>query len=71
MNPDITYSQALEELESLLAEIENSEISVDSLTEKVKRATYLIGVCKSVLQITEDEVKRILEEMQKSQNKEL
>jgi len=71
MNPDITYSQALEELESLLAEIENSEISVDSLTEKVKRATYLIGVCKSVLQITEDELKRILEEMQKSQNKEL
>ena len=71
MNHSISYSQAIEELENLLSEIERSEITVDSLTEKVRRATFLIGVCKSALQITEQEVKSILEEMDKSTKAEM
>ena len=58
-----TYSQAIEELEVIVSEIENEDISVDELSEKVKRASKLIQVCKGALQTTEEEVKRILEEL--------
>jgi len=59
-NRQLTYSQALTELEEIIAEIESEEINIDSLAEKVKRATYLIKICKSRLRNTEEEVKKVL-----------
>ena len=58
-----TYQQAIEELESIVNEIENEEISVDDLSEKVKRASQLIRLCKTKLTKTEEEVSKVLEEM--------
>ncbi len=60
----INYSEAIEELENIVAEIENEDISVDELSEKVKRASELIRICKNVLFKTETEVNSILQEMQ-------
>jgi exodeoxyribonuclease VII small subunit len=56
----LTYSQALTELEKIISEIESEEINVDVLAEKVKRATYLIKFCKDRLRNTEEEVKKVL-----------
>ncbi len=56
----LTYSQALTELEGIINEIESEEINVDVLTEKVKKATYLIKYCKTRLRHTEEEVKKVL-----------
>jgi exodeoxyribonuclease VII small subunit len=55
------YGEALEELESIIGEIESESVDVDVLTEKVKRATFLIGFCKERLKATEVEVKKALE----------
>ena len=60
----LTYSQALTELEEILNEIESEEINVDVLAEKVKRASYLIKFCKGKLRNTEEEVKKVLSEIQ-------
>ncbi|RPI36373.1 MAG: exodeoxyribonuclease VII small subunit [Nitrospiraceae bacterium] len=60
----LTYSQALTELEEILNEIESEEINVDLLAEKVKRASYLIKFCKGKLRNTEEEVKKVLSEIQ-------
>jgi len=60
----LTYSQALTELEAILNEIESEEIYVDILAEKVKRAAYLIKFCKGKLRNTEEEVKKVLSEIQ-------
>ena len=60
----LTYSQALTELEEILNEIESEEINVDILAEKVKRAAYLIKFCKGKLRNTEEEVKKVLSEIQ-------
>lgn len=54
------YNKALEELEQIVAEIENEEISVDDLAEKVERASKLIQVCKDTLSKTEKDVETIL-----------
>ena len=63
----VTYSQALTELEKIVGEIEAEEIDVDSLAEKVKRAAYLIKFCRSRLRGTEDEVKKALAEVEEEQ----
>jgi exodeoxyribonuclease VII small subunit len=39
MSNQETYREAIEELEEIVSQIENEQIDVDALTEKVKRAT--------------------------------
>lgn len=63
----ITYSQALSELEKIVGEIESEKIDVDLLAEKVKRASYLIKFCRTRLTSTEEEVKRALGELEDKQ----
>jgi exodeoxyribonuclease VII small subunit len=64
MSEKITYTQAFEELQAIVEEIEKGQISVDELSEKVKRATFLIKLCKTRLTITEEDVKQILKELE-------
>lgn len=63
----LTYSLALTELEEIISEIESEEINVDILAEKVKRATYLIKFCKGRLRNTEEEVKKVLSEIEETE----
>lgn len=63
MNEKINYTEAFEELQTIVSEIEQGEISVDELSEKVKRAAQLIKICKSKLTTTEEDVNKILKEL--------
>ncbi len=63
MKEPITYTKAFEELQAIVAEIEQGEISVDELSAKVKRASELIKVCKEKLTNTEEDVNKILKEL--------
>ena len=63
MNDIPTYTEAFDELQSIVSEIELGEISVDELSEKVKRAALLIKLCKQKLTSTEEDVDRILGEL--------
>jgi exodeoxyribonuclease VII small subunit len=63
MEKQISYSEAINELELIVTEIEQGEISIDTLSEKVKRATELIKICKTKLSSTEDDVNKILGEI--------
>jgi len=62
----LTYSLALKELEEIISQIESEEINVDVLTEKVKRAGFLIKFCKSRLRNTEEEVNKVLSEIEET-----
>ena len=59
----ITYTEAITELEELVQGIENNETNVDELSQKVKRASELIKICKQKLHQTEEEVNNILKEI--------
>ena len=63
MNNQPTYAQAFEELQQIVSEIEEGHISVDELSEKVKRAAQLIAICKTKLSTTEEDVNRILKDL--------
>lgn len=64
MEKKINYTEAYTELQKIVSEIEQGNITVDQLTEKVKRATELIKICKSKLSTTEEDVKKILAELE-------
>ena len=66
MSKEPNYTEAFEELQEIVLEIEQGEISVDELSEKVKRAAVLIKICKAKLTSTEEDVARILKELEKS-----
>ncbi|NDB42011.1 MAG: exodeoxyribonuclease VII small subunit [Actinobacteria bacterium] len=43
---NIGYAKALEELESILAELEDNDVDVDKLATHVQRASQLIELCR-------------------------
>jgi len=59
----ISYQEAVDEIEEILSRIENEELDVDELSEKVKRVSTLIKFCKEKLFKTEEEVEKILNEI--------
>ncbi|MFW5658112.1 MAG: exodeoxyribonuclease VII small subunit [Bacteroidota bacterium] len=63
MAKKMKYREALGELENITSAIENEELDVDELTEKVKRASYLLKFCREKLRSTEIEVDNILHDM--------
>lgn len=60
----ITYSEAVSEIEKILEMIENDELDVDELAEKVKRVSELLKICKDKLFKTSEQVEQILKEME-------
>lgn len=64
MSEKTNYTEAFEELKVIVNEIEEGEISVDELSEKVKRASELIKICKQKLNSTEEDVNKILKELE-------
>ena len=64
MSNNIPYTEAFEELQQIVADIENGEISVDELAQKVQRASQLIDLCRKKLSTTEEEVNKILKELE-------
>lgn len=70
MNKQPTYTEAFEELQRIVNDIEEGEITVDELSEKVKRAAELIRICKTKLTTTEEDVSRILKELEEKQDQE-
>ena len=59
----VSYDKAFEELQQIISEMESGEISVDLLSEKVKRAAELIQLCKNKLTSTENDVQQILKDL--------
>lgn len=64
---NLSYSEAIKELEEILKYIESQEVDVDILVEKVKRATELIRFCKNKLRTAEEELHRTLHEIEEQQ----
>ncbi|MBQ7163330.1 MAG: exodeoxyribonuclease VII small subunit [Bacteroidales bacterium] len=58
-----TYKAAMEELESILASIEQGDMDVDDMLKKVGRATELIRFCRQKLTQTDEAVQKLMEEI--------
>ncbi|WP_029035886.1 exodeoxyribonuclease VII small subunit [Salinimicrobium xinjiangense] len=63
MGTKITYTEAFEELQQIVRELENAEISIDELDTRVKRASTLLKICKEKLHKTEQNVLETLKSL--------
>lgn len=57
------FDDALQELRGLMEMLESDEISVDTLTQAIRRAALLLKHCQSQLHSTEAEVKALMDEL--------
>ncbi|RZF60101.1 exodeoxyribonuclease VII small subunit [Sphingobacterium corticibacterium] len=66
MENTYTYNDAFEELQRIVSEIESGQTDVDELTEKIRRASQLIAICKAKLTSSEEEVEKLLAKLVES-----
>jgi exodeoxyribonuclease VII small subunit len=60
------YTQAFDELQKILEAMDQGEVDVDELSEKVKRAAELIEFCQKRLRDTELQVKRVMQKLEET-----
>ena len=68
MAENISYKDAIEEIESILQQVESGDLDVDQLTDKVKRVSALLDICNKKLKTTEQEVEKIIKEMKEEED---
>ena len=57
----LAYTEAVAELETILADLEsNSEVNMDLIAEKVKRAAVLMDFCKKQLHELDEELEKMM-----------
>ncbi len=59
-----TYKEAITEIEEILGLMEREELDVDDLSAKVKRVSELIRMCRKKLLQTEEEIEKVLKEIE-------
>lgn len=60
---EMTYSQAISELEKIVTEMQSENCTIDNLSAYTSRSLELLKVCKAKLLSTDEELKKILEEL--------
>ena len=63
----ISYNQAIAELEKIVESLRSSATDVDTLTARTRRAVELLTICRSRLTTTEEELRTILNSLQNPQ----
>ena len=59
---NMTYKEAIAEIEKILKSLREEQNSIDTLSERVARATELIALCREKLRKAEADVNKVLEE---------
>lgn len=57
----MNYDEAMAEIEKILASLQEENADVDTLAERVKRASELIAACRAKLRKAESDVNAIFE----------
>ena len=61
---DLTYNQAAQELDQILRAMQSDQTDIDQLTTLTRRATELLRECKARLTATDEELRKILADLQ-------
>ncbi|MEA3449318.1 MAG: exodeoxyribonuclease VII small subunit [Bacteroidota bacterium] len=60
---DLSYTKAVQEIESIIDQIEEGKMDMDALSRATKRALELIKFCKVKLRSTESDIDKMLEDI--------
>ncbi len=59
----VSFGEAVEEVEAILARLEAEEIDIDDLSREVKRAVELLKICREKLAKTDSEVRELVADL--------
>lgn len=59
----MSYNKAVEEIETIIAKIEDEKMDMDELSKATARALELIKFCKLKLRSTESDIDKLLEDL--------
>lgn len=59
---EMSYKEAIAEIEQILKSLREEQNNIDTLSERVARATELIALCREKLRKAEEDVNKVLEE---------
>lgn len=59
---ELTYTEAFDELRTIIESMQNDKCDIDRLAEMTKRASALIAECRARLTATDEEIRKILAE---------
>ncbi len=62
--PEMSFSEAMQELEAVLRRIEGEEIDIDRLGAELGRAAKLLEICRGKIRRAEVEVRQIVEQIE-------
>tara|TARA_B100000482_G_C12353402_1_gene197910 strand:- start:283 stop:498 length:216 start_codon:yes stop_codon:yes gene_type:complete len=60
---ELTYDEAVAELKTILSSLQDETLSIDQLTDSIKRASELLESCNSRLKSTESEVNSVIKKL--------
>lgn len=60
-NKEISYGEAMAQVDTILEKLNNEELEIDSLVKEVKQATELLSLCKNKLRNAENEITKLFE----------
>ncbi len=63
-NTQMTYTQAVTELEQLVAKMQDPQCSIDNLTDYTKRCKELLDICRKKLTAADQQLQQILADLQ-------
>ena len=61
MKTELNYTQAFQQLQALVKQLEQGGIELNELTEKVEQANALIAICEAQLKQIEKDVHKVSE----------
>ena len=62
-----TYSESMARLEKIVGQIDNNELEIDVLAEKIKEANGIIAFCSDKLTKADKEIEKLLSEKRESE----
>lgn len=57
---DLTYSEAITELDEIIEKMQSEECSIDNLNELTERSLKLLKICRTKLTATNEKLQEIL-----------
>ena len=63
-NTQMTYTQAVTELEEIVQKMQDPQCSIDNLTDYTKRSKELLDICRKKLTAADEQLKQILSDLQ-------
>lgn len=67
---ELRFGQAMERLEGILRKVEEEEIDIDELGERLKEATQLIELCRAKIRKADVEVTQIVQALERPEEAE-